>query len=170
MRTVAASPSAGARSGPRNRRGAAVTQRRAAWRRAGIGLLAGLLAVLATNGCRSTAGRAVAEVRHPQSADEVRQIVDQARRPVLVVFTSESCVTCRTMRPALAGVAADYAGRLVVVEADLALTGALIGEYNLLKVPTVIVFRDGREVARRHGLLPAPFMASFIDEAIRASR
>jgi len=89
---------------------------------------------------------------------------------VLVAFTSQSCVTCRTMRPALTGLAEDYVGRLVVVEADLALTGALIAECNLIKVPTLIVFRGGREVARRHGLLPAPFMGSFVDEALRSGR
>jgi thioredoxin 1 len=123
--------------------------------------------VVLTTACASLSGPPRADVLQPQSAEEFRQIVRAAPCPVLAVFTSDSCVTCRTMRPVLAGLAEDYAGRLTVVQADLAMTGALIGEYNLLKVPTVLVLRNGREVARRHGLLPAPLMASFVRDALR---
>ncbi len=132
-------------------------------------LVAGALGVVLGTGCaRTAAGRdAQAPVMQPQSAEEVRQIVRDARRPVLIAFTSESCATCRTMLPALDGLARDYAGRLIVVHADLARTGALVAEYNLIKVPTVVVVRDGREVARRHGLLPSPLMRPFIEEALR---
>lgn len=129
-------------------------------------VLSGLLCLL-TAACLSTGPVQRPAVLYPASADEFRQLAKQSRKPILVVFTSESCVACRTMAPTLETLAADYAGRLLVVHADLAKTGGLIAEYHLLKVPTVIVLRESRELARRQSLLPAAFMRPFIDDALR---
>lgn len=106
-------------------------------------------------------------VLHPESTAEFHRLIEVTPRPVLVIFTSESCVSCRALEATLDGLATDYRGRLVVLQADLAKTGGLIQEYNLLKVPTSIIFWNGQEVARRHGALPPLFMKPFIDEALR---
>ncbi len=130
-------------------------------------LAVGGLLCLLTAACLSPRPAQPPAVLYPASADAFRQLVQQSRKPVLAVFTSESCVACRTLGPTLETLAADYGGRLLVVHADLAKTGGLIAEYHLLKVPTVIVLREGRELARRQSLLPPAFMRPFIDEALR---
>ncbi len=118
-------------------------------------------------GCLSSRPPQPPAVLYPASSAEFRQLVAQSRKPVLAVFTSESCVACRTMGPTLETLAADYRGGLLVVHADLAKTGSLIEEYHLLKVPTVIVLRSNQELARRQSLLPPVFMRPFIDDALR---
>jgi thioredoxin 1 len=133
--------------------------------RGGLGAALGLVCLVGLS-CAGVAPRQPAVVLHPQSGDEFRQIVQRARRPVLAVFTSESCASCRSMKTALEGLAADYAGRLVVVQADLAKTGALIREYNLMKVPTAVVLRDGREIARQQGFVFSVFTKRFINDAL----
>lgn len=122
---------------------------------------------LLTAGCLSSRPPQAPAVLYPASSAEFSQLVAQSKKPVLAVFTSESCVACRTMGPTLETLAADYRGRLLVVHADLAKTGGLIEEYHLLKVPTVIVLRSNQELARRQSLLPPVLMRPFIDDALR---
>lgn len=141
-------------------------QRRRCARRLSAGLML-VAACLLTASCASLGSSRGPAVLHPQSEGEFRLIVRDSRRPVLAVFTSESCISCRALGSTLEGLAADYAGRLTVVQADLAKTGGLIREYNLLKVPTAVILRNGHEVARRHGALPPLFMKPFIDDALR---
>ena len=126
------------------------------------------LSVLALLGasCQSLAPSQPPQVLHPRSADEVRHLVSQATGPVMVVFTSASCASCRAAGPTLESLSANYAGRLLVVQADLAETGALIQEYNLVRVPTVVLLHQGHEVARRYDLPPAFLMRLYLDETL----
>lgn len=136
-------------------------------RTAGLPLLI-LLGLLA--GCRTVDTDDAERVIHPQSAAEFHHLLRDEDQPILAVFVSQGCGTCRLAGTILSTLASDYDGTLTVVEADLGLMGELIGQYDLIKVPTAIVFREGLEVRRRQGILPAPFMRGFIDQALAAER
>jgi len=73
-------------------------------------------------------------------------------RPVLAAFGTDSCTPCRELKPILDKIKIDYAGRLEVVEINIRNAPALVKEYRVMVVPTLIFFnRDGKESFRHEG-------------------
>lgn len=84
---------------------------------------------------------------------------------VLVDFWADWCSPCRALTPLLEMLAAEYAGRvlLVKVEVDAGENMKLAGRYRLRGFPTVILFRAGEEQARFSGYRPAQSIRELID-------
>ena len=71
--------------------------------------------------------------------------------PVLVDFWAPWCGPCITMEPALVDLAARYAGRLTVATLNVDEEPACAGRYDVLSLPTVMLFKHGEPVARITG-------------------
>jgi thioredoxin-like negative regulator of GroEL len=69
-----------------------------------------------------------------------------AETPVLLAFTTPGCGLCASLAPVLDAVARLAPG--VVATVDAASVPALPAAYDVRRAPTVVVLRDGREVAR----------------------
>ena len=72
-------------------------------------------------------------------------------QPVLVDFWAPWCVPCRVVEPALHTLAARYAGRLTVARLNVDDEPRAAARYDVLSLPTLILFRDGRPVERLAG-------------------
>ena len=75
-----------------------------------------------------------------------------APRPVAVMFSSPTCPTCRVFKPQFEGLAESAEGRADLYEMDISTTETW-RDYDVLSIPTVLVFREG-EVAERFTALP----------------
>jgi len=71
--------------------------------------------------------------------------------PVLVDFWAPWCAPCKKMEPVIHDLAARYAGRMVVARIDIDAQPRSAGRYDVLTLPTVILFRDGEPVERIAG-------------------
>jgi len=71
--------------------------------------------------------------------------------PVLVDFWAPWCAPCRKMEPTIHALAERYAGRLLVARVNADAEPAVAGRYDVLTLPTVIMFRDGAPVDRIAG-------------------
>ena len=71
--------------------------------------------------------------------------------PVLVDFWAPWCGPCTRMEPAIHDLAARYSGRMVVARVDVEAEPRTAGRYDVLSLPTVILFRDGEPVERIAG-------------------
>jgi thioredoxin 1 len=87
---------------------------------------------------------------------------------VLAEFGAEWCPPCRAMAPALRRLAGEYAGRARVVSVDTERYPAAIDSYAVLGLPTVVVFREGREVTRLLGLRSLGALRQALDLALEA--
>jgi len=72
----------------------------------------------------------------------------RAEGPVLVEFRSPTCLPCRAIAPLIAELAAELAGRVRVVQCDVTANPDLADRYQLMKVPALLVFRNGEVVER----------------------
>jgi len=78
-------------------------------------------------------------------------------RPSLVVFSTPSCTTCRTVQyPAVEAVAGRFGSALRVVKVDLAQRPAIGQAFQVMTAPTTVVLAaDGRVGSFNHGFAPA---------------
>jgi thioredoxin len=72
--------------------------------------------------------------------------------PVLLDVWAPWCVPCRGMEPVIEEVASKLAGRLRVARLHLDKNPETANRLRIQGVPTLVVFRDGREVSRMVGV------------------
>jgi putative thioredoxin len=68
--------------------------------------------------------------------------------PVLVDFHATWCPPCHFLGPVLAEMAKNYQGRFLLAKVDVDAEPALSKSYNIRSMPTVLLFREGRNVAQ----------------------
>jgi thioredoxin 1 len=93
-------------------------------------------------------------------------LVEKATGASLVDFTAAWCPPCRALSPIVARVAAETAGRVSVATVDADANPALAARFRIRGLPTLIVFRDGREIARRTGLTDANGVRALLRPAL----
>jgi thioredoxin 1 len=75
--------------------------------------------------------------------------------PILVDFWAPWCVPCDRIEPAVDEVAGRYAGRMAVGKLNVDDHPRSAGRYDVLSLPTLILFKGGEQVARLVGVVRA---------------
>ncbi len=96
----------------------------------------------------------------------MERVVADAAVPVLVDFYADWCAPCKMMAPAVDDVARERAGRLLVGKLDTDRSPTMAVRFAIRGIPTLILFRDGREAARQTGAIPGARLAAWLDEAL----
>lgn len=92
-------------------------------------------------------------------------LIRDSKLPVVVDFWAPWCGPCHMVAPEIAKVAAQNAGKVVVVKVNTDALPELGERYNIRSIPTMAVFREGREAARTAGARPAAAIEEFIRTA-----
>ena len=74
--------------------------------------------------------------------------------PVLVDFWAEWCGPCKALAPTVHAVAKLYEGKLKVCELDVDANVNTTMQFQVMGLPTLILFKDGKAVERITGLIP----------------
>lgn len=116
---------------------------------------------------RPRCGRCKADLPWVVEADDdtFDQAVATRGVPVLVDLWASWCGPCRTMAPVIDHIAEDRAGHLKVVKVDVDRAPGVARRHGVQGVPTLVVYRDGAEVARHVGALGPDALRSLIDRA-----
>lgn len=94
------------------------------------------------------------------------QEVLKSEQPVLVDFWAAWCGPCRMVLPLVDQLAEEYVGRAKVGKVNVDEQAKLAIEYNVMTIPTIIVFKNGEIVEQVSGAYPKAHLEEMLNKAL----
>lgn len=83
------------------------------------------------------------------------ELISSSDVPVIVDFFAEWCGPCKTMSPILKQVKDMQGDKVRIVKVDVDKNNALAMQYSIQSVPTLMIFRNGKQMWRQSGVINA---------------
>ena len=83
---------------------------------------------------------------------------------MMVDFWAEWCGPCQMLGPVIESLAEQYEGRAVIGKVNTDEEPELAQRYQVSGIPTVIFFKDGREIDRKVGVMPPDAFVQVLEE------
>lgn len=96
------------------------------------------------------------------TAANFNAMVERSELPVVIDFWASWCQPCKMMAPIFAEAARELEPRIRFTKLDTEAEPALAGRFNIRSIPTLVVFRQGQEIARQPGLLQGPQLRQWL--------
>ncbi|MHB1213460.1 MAG: tetratricopeptide repeat protein [Thiobacillus sp.] len=100
-------------------------------------------------------------------ADFQQHVLDESKqRPVLVDFWAPWCGPCKSLKPILEKLAAEYGGKFLLAKVNSDDNQELAARYGVRGIPSVKAFLDGEPVDEFSGALPEAEVRAFLDRLV----
>ncbi len=84
----------------------------------------------------------------------------------MVEFSAPWCSPCRMQKPAIEELAEQHIGKVMFAEVNVDENQQAAMKYVIMSIPTIIIFKDGKEIQRFVGLQPANTLSVAIENAL----
>ena len=98
--------------------------------------------------------------------DTFQQVLEGTDIPVLVDFYADWCGPCKVMAPVVDELARDRMGDVLVLKLDTDRNPVTPSGFGIRGIPTVILFQQGREIARQTGAVPRPQLDELLGRVV----
>jgi thioredoxin 2 len=98
--------------------------------------------------------------------DTFAAVAERSTTPVLVDLWAQWCGPCRAVSPALEQVATELAGKVKLVKVDVDAAQSLSRRFDVRAVPTLMIIKDGKVVARQSGATPASTLRRWVEQSL----
>lgn len=100
------------------------------------------------------------------SQDNFEQEVLKSATPVLVDLWAPWCGPCRLIAPLVEELAGTYQGKVKFGKLNVDDHPQLAAQYRVMNIPTLLLFKGGREIDRLVGVQPKQELISRLDRAV----
>ena len=90
----------------------------------------------------------------------------KASEPVVVDFWAEWCGPCRLIAPALEEIAGTMGNKVKVVKLNVDENPATASKYEIMSIPTLMIFKNGQLASRQVGVAPKQKLQQWISAAM----
>jgi thioredoxin 1 len=106
----------------------------------------------------------MADIKHVTDGDFQAEVLEN-EHPVLVDFWAPWCGPCRVVAPVLEEIA-DERDNLRIVKVNIDENQQTAMSYQILAIPTMVLFRDGQEAKRIQGAMPKKRLEAELEPAL----
>ena len=92
------------------------------------------------------------------------QEIIASETPVLIDFHATWCGPCKTMAPILDQVKRELGDSVTIIKVDVDRNQQLASQLNISGVPTLILYKSGKQCYRKSGVIPAQEITSVIQQ------
>lgn len=105
------------------------------------------------------------EIKHPESGESFDKLINSSK-PVLVDFFAVWCGPCQMMGPMLDDMTKSYKNidKVEIAKVDIDILKEVAIKYNVMSVPTFIIFKDGKEIDKMVGMRPCSEFEEKLDK------
>ena len=101
----------------------------------------------------------------PLTDETFTRTINESDLPVAVDFYADWCGPCRMMAPAVDALASHLQGKALIAKLNTDQSNRTASSFNIRGIPTTIVFKGGKEVARQSGAMPLEALKQLVARA-----
>ena len=106
-----------------------------------------------------------ANITHVTDASFDADVINSGET-VLVDYWAEWCGPCKMIAPVLEEMAGTYAGKIKIAKMDVDAKQEVPAKYGIRGIPTLILFKNGQEVAKKVGAMSKSQLTAFLDSHV----
>jgi len=107
------------------------------------------------------------EVIHVNTIAEYKKEILDSKVPVVIDFWATWCMPCKMFGPVFEKNSVEYKGKVKFVKIDVDEAQDVAMKFNIMSIPTVVLFNKGKEVERQSGALSSAQLKEFINDNIK---
>jgi len=95
------------------------------------------------------------------------RVIEKSRKvPVLVDFYADWCTPCKMLSPILKKIVKEYNGKFILAKVNVDDAQITAGEFGIMSVPTVVLFKNGEPIDYFVGALPEPQIKEWLNRRL----